>query len=200
METRPRNVPARPQRSPSIKSASAAPCSTRFALTSTSKCRVCPLRAKSSRASDWASPHRLSRREWKPSASDSANGSPRTIHVWCAMPTREAARRRARALQARRGGRDVELQPGAAIRVRSSEDLVIYKLISTRLRDHEDAQGIARRQRDNHSCGRSKLRSATLSEQLQLSGGHTQLAAEKLSARSHARQAQVTFALQRVSI
>ena len=46
-------------------------------------------------------------------------------------------------------GRDVELQPGAAIRVCSPEDLVIYKLISTRLRDHEDAQGVIRRQGSN---------------------------------------------------
>jgi len=43
-------------------------------------------------------------------------------------------------------GRDVELQPGVTIRVCSAEDLVIYKLISTRPRDHEDAHGIIRRQ------------------------------------------------------
>ena len=43
-------------------------------------------------------------------------------------------------------GRDVELQPGVTIRLCSPEDLVIYKLISTRLRDHEDAQGVIRRQ------------------------------------------------------
>jgi hypothetical protein len=43
-------------------------------------------------------------------------------------------------------GRDVELQPGVTIRVCSPEDLVIYKMISTRLRDHEDAQGVIRRQ------------------------------------------------------
>ncbi len=43
-------------------------------------------------------------------------------------------------------GRDIELQPGVTLRVCSPEDLVIYKLISTRLRDHEDAQGIIRRQ------------------------------------------------------
>jgi len=46
-------------------------------------------------------------------------------------------------------GRDVELQPGVTIRVCSPEDLVIYKLISTRLRDHEDAQGVIRRQGSN---------------------------------------------------
>jgi hypothetical protein len=43
-------------------------------------------------------------------------------------------------------GCDIELQPGVTIRVCSPEDLVIYKLISTRLRDHEDAQGVVRRQ------------------------------------------------------
>jgi hypothetical protein len=46
-------------------------------------------------------------------------------------------------------GRDVEWQPGVTIRVCSPEDLVIYKLISTRLRDHEDAQGVVRRQGSN---------------------------------------------------
>ncbi len=39
-------------------------------------------------------------------------------------------------------GRDVELQPGVTIRVCSPEDWVIYKLILTHLRDHEDAQGL----------------------------------------------------------
>ncbi len=43
-------------------------------------------------------------------------------------------------------GSDIELQSGVTIRVCSPEDLVIYKLISTRLRDHEDVQGIVRRQ------------------------------------------------------
>lgn len=46
-------------------------------------------------------------------------------------------------------GRDVEVQPGLTIRVCSPEDLVIYKLISTRLRDHEDAQGVVHRQGAN---------------------------------------------------
>jgi hypothetical protein len=46
-------------------------------------------------------------------------------------------------------GRDVEVQPGVTIRVCSPEDLVIYKLISTRLRDHEDAKGVVRRQGAN---------------------------------------------------
>ncbi len=46
-------------------------------------------------------------------------------------------------------GRDVEVQPGVTLRVCSPEDLVIYKLISTRLRDHEDAQGVVHRQGAN---------------------------------------------------
>jgi hypothetical protein len=43
-------------------------------------------------------------------------------------------------------GRDVELQPGMVVRLCGPEDLIIYKLISTRLRDHEDAQSVVRRQ------------------------------------------------------
>jgi hypothetical protein len=43
-------------------------------------------------------------------------------------------------------GREVEVQPGVVMRLCSPEDLVIYKLISTRLRDHEDAQTVIRRQ------------------------------------------------------
>ncbi len=43
-------------------------------------------------------------------------------------------------------GRDVEVQPGITLRLCSPEDLVIYKLISTRLRDHEDARTVVRRQ------------------------------------------------------
>ncbi|MCW5859622.1 MAG: hypothetical protein KIS63_15090 [Caldilineales bacterium] len=43
-------------------------------------------------------------------------------------------------------GRDVEIQPGVMIRVCSPEDLVIYKMISTRARDHEDVAGVIRRQ------------------------------------------------------
>jgi hypothetical protein len=46
-------------------------------------------------------------------------------------------------------GRDVELQPGATVRMCSPEDLVIYKLVSTRPRDREDAQGVIRRQGGN---------------------------------------------------
>lgn len=51
-------------------------------------------------------------------------------------------------VQAIRRGRIVELQPGATISVCSPEDLVIYKLVSTRLRDHEDASSVVRRQGD----------------------------------------------------
>ena len=43
-------------------------------------------------------------------------------------------------------GRDVEIQPGFMIRLCTPEDLIIYKLISTRLRDHEDARSVIRRQ------------------------------------------------------
>jgi hypothetical protein len=43
-------------------------------------------------------------------------------------------------------GRDIEVQPGVTVRVCRPEDLIIYKLISTRLRDHEDVRGVVRRQ------------------------------------------------------
>ena len=43
-------------------------------------------------------------------------------------------------------GRQYEIQPGMIIRVCRPEDLIIYKLISTRLRDHEDAESVIRRQ------------------------------------------------------
>ncbi len=43
-------------------------------------------------------------------------------------------------------GRQHEVQPGLVIRVCSPEDLIIYKLISTRLRDHEDVESVIRRQ------------------------------------------------------
>lgn len=46
-------------------------------------------------------------------------------------------------------GRDVEVAQGLMIRMCSPEDLVIYKLIATRPRDYEDAQGIIRRQGRN---------------------------------------------------
>ena len=43
-------------------------------------------------------------------------------------------------------GRDIEIQPGVTIHICSPEDLVIYKLISTRLRDYDDARSVIRRQ------------------------------------------------------
>lgn len=46
-------------------------------------------------------------------------------------------------------GREVELQPGLPIRLCSPEDLVIYKLISIRPRDREDARSVIRRQGAN---------------------------------------------------
>jgi hypothetical protein len=51
-------------------------------------------------------------------------------------------------VQAIQRGRSVEVQPGATIRVCSPEDLIIYKMVSTRLRDHEDAASVIRRQGD----------------------------------------------------
>lgn len=51
-------------------------------------------------------------------------------------------------VQAIRRGRIVEMQPAETICVCSPEDLVIYKLVSTRLRDHEDAASVVRRQGD----------------------------------------------------
>lgn len=45
-------------------------------------------------------------------------------------------------------GRDVEVQPALTVRICSPEDLIIYKLISTRLRDREDAASVIRRQSD----------------------------------------------------
>jgi len=46
-------------------------------------------------------------------------------------------------------GRDIEIQPGIKIHFCSPEDLIIYKLISTRLRDHDDAKSVVRRQGDS---------------------------------------------------
>lgn len=46
-----------------------------------------------------------------------------------------------------RGG-EVELAPGRSVRLCTAEDLVIYKLVATRARDHDDARGVIRRQRD----------------------------------------------------
>jgi hypothetical protein len=45
-------------------------------------------------------------------------------------------------------GRELEIEPGTTFRVCSPEDLIIYKLISTRLRDHEDASSVIQRQGD----------------------------------------------------
>jgi hypothetical protein len=46
-------------------------------------------------------------------------------------------------------GREVEAQPGINIHLCSPEDLIIYKIISTRPRDHEDARSVIRRQGDS---------------------------------------------------
>jgi hypothetical protein len=51
-------------------------------------------------------------------------------------------------VEAIRRGRDVEVAPGVTIRLCTPEDLIIYKLISTRPRDHEDAASVVRRQGD----------------------------------------------------
>jgi hypothetical protein len=45
-------------------------------------------------------------------------------------------------------GIHIEVQPGVQIRLCSPEDLIIYKLISTRQRDHEDARSVIYRQGD----------------------------------------------------
>jgi len=50
-------------------------------------------------------------------------------------------------------GREIEVQPGITLRLCSPEDLIIYKLISTRLRDHEDVRGVVRRQGDALDSG-----------------------------------------------
>jgi len=50
-------------------------------------------------------------------------------------------------------GREVEVQPGLFVRLCSPEDLIIYKLISTRLRDREDAASVIRRQGDKLDDG-----------------------------------------------
>lgn len=46
-------------------------------------------------------------------------------------------------------GIGVEIHPSQAITVCTPEDLILYKMISTRPRDREDVRGIVRRQRDN---------------------------------------------------
>jgi hypothetical protein len=45
-------------------------------------------------------------------------------------------------------GREFEIEPGTSFHLCSPEDLIIYKLISTRLRDHEDAASVIKRQAD----------------------------------------------------
>ena len=42
-----------------------------------------------------------------------------------------------------------EVQPGILIQICSPEDLIIYKMISTRPRDAEDVEGIIRRQKES---------------------------------------------------
>ena len=51
-------------------------------------------------------------------------------------------------VEAIRRGCDVEVAPGVALRLCTPEDLILYKLISTRPRDHEDARSVVRRQGD----------------------------------------------------
>lgn len=51
-------------------------------------------------------------------------------------------------VEAIRRGRDVEVSPGVTLRLCTPEDLILYKLISTRPRDHEDAASVVRRQGD----------------------------------------------------
>ncbi len=50
-------------------------------------------------------------------------------------------------------GRAIEVLSGVTLTVCSPEDLLIYKLISTRPRDHEDASGVIRRQGDTLDTG-----------------------------------------------
>ena len=49
--------------------------------------------------------------------------------------------------QAMTRGRPIEALPGETVAVCTPEDLIIYKIISTRSRDHDDLTGILRRQR-----------------------------------------------------
>jgi hypothetical protein len=56
-------------------------------------------------------------------------------------------------IQAIRRARVAEVVPGTPISVCSPEDLVIYKLISTRVRDHEDAASVIRRQAESLDDG-----------------------------------------------
>jgi hypothetical protein len=41
---------------------------------------------------------------------------------------------------------EVDLLPGKAVRVCTAEDLIIYKMLSTRLRDRSDVESVIRRQ------------------------------------------------------
>ena len=50
--------------------------------------------------------------------------------------------------QAVERAQDVELRPELVAAVCTAEDLIIYKLISTRQRDHADAESVVRRQGD----------------------------------------------------
>lgn len=45
-------------------------------------------------------------------------------------------------------GRVIEVRPELSLRICSPEDLVIYKMISTRQRDHEDVEGVLLKQGD----------------------------------------------------
>jgi hypothetical protein len=49
--------------------------------------------------------------------------------------------------EAMRRRRDTQVMPGLGLYVCSPEDLVVYKMISTRARDQEDVAGIVRRQK-----------------------------------------------------
>jgi hypothetical protein len=49
--------------------------------------------------------------------------------------------------QAMQRGHRIEAMPGEVITVCSPEDLIVYKIISTRSRDHDDVPGVIRRQR-----------------------------------------------------
>lgn len=46
-------------------------------------------------------------------------------------------------------GKEIEIMPTFIICICTAEDLIIYKMISTRIRDHEDIRGIIRRQTES---------------------------------------------------
>jgi len=52
-------------------------------------------------------------------------------------------------MEAIKRARKVEIRPGISVQLCTPEDLIIYKLISTRLQDHIDAESVIRRQGDN---------------------------------------------------